>query len=712
MTTYMLNLTHNTLLRTPWMVAMFATCWGDFVPSVWGQGSNETTVVREWNETLLHAIRNDLARPTIHARNLHHWSMACYDAWAAYDSVATPFLVDVELPYIEDDASRRWAQETAINYASYRLLWNRFLDSPGGTATLMALYQQFAMAGGVNSFQSIDYVNDGPAALGNFIALQVMAYGAADGSNEANGHANQHYTPSNPELFIESVAGNPWLVQPNRWQSISLSTFVGQSGIPETETPPFLSPEWGNVTPFGLPDSTMTLHFASDGWPYPVWIDQGAPPLVDLNYAQGIDDPYTWGHGMVLRWSEHLDPTDGVMLDISPASMGNVDPALFDLEYEEYDQFYNWDEGGDASQGWDMNPATGQAYEPQIVPRGDYARVLAEFWADGPDSETPPGHWFTILNGVMDHPDFEARWMGEGDEMAAFDWEVCAYFTLGGAMHDAAIAAWSHKGWYDYIRPVSAIRWMQGRGQCTDPSLPNYDVTGLPLVDGFCEMVAPGDLDFPSASDVDKLKVRAWMGPDNIDNPDTDEAGVDWILVENWWPYQRPSFVTPPFAGYVSGHSTFSRTAAEILTAITGDSYFPGGMGEFTAPANDFLVFEEGPSQDIVLQWATYGDASDQCGLSRIWGGIHPPCDDLPGRRIGIEVAEHALNMARSLIEAPAPCTADLNGDGFRGIDDLLIILSSYNGTPMQGTEDLTGDGFVGVDDILDFLLYFDQACD
>ena len=268
----MLNLTHNTLLRTPWMVAMFAACWGGFVPAVQGQASNETTVVREWNETLLHAIRNDLARPTIHARNLHHWSMACYDAWAAYDTVATPFLVDVELPYIEDEVSRRWAQETAINYASYRLLWNRFLDSPGGTSTLMTLYQQFALAGGVNSFQSTDYVNDGPAALGNFIAQQVMAYGAADGSNEANGHANQHYTPANPDLFIESVPGNPWLVQPNRWQSISLSTFVGQSGIPETETPPFLSPEWGNVTPFGLPDSAMTLHFANDGWPYPVWM--------------------------------------------------------------------------------------------------------------------------------------------------------------------------------------------------------------------------------------------------------------------------------------------------------------------------------------------------------------------------------------------------------------------------------------------------------
>ncbi len=673
----------------------------------WAQQS----LVREWNEVMLDAIRSDLARPTVHARNLHHWSAACYDAWAAYDTLAEPFLVEVSVAAIEDPAQRRWAQEEAINYASYRILWNRFLNSPGGTATLMSLYQQFALNGGVNSFQSTDYVNDGPAALGNYIAQQVLAQGALDGSNEANDYANQHYTPLNPDLFIESVPGNPMLVQPNHWQSISLSTFVGQSGIPESETPPFLSPEWGSVVPFGLPDSVKSLHFAADGWPYPVWVDQGEPPLIDLNNAQGIDDPYVWGHGMVLRWSEHLDPTDGVLIDISPASVGNVDPTLFYLDFTEYDQFYDWENGGDASQGWNVNPATGLPYEPQIVPRGDYARVLAEFWADGPDSETPPGHWFTLVNTVMDHPDFEPRWMGEGEPWDLFDWEVCAYFTLGGALHDAAIAAWSHKGWYDYIRPVSALRWMQGRGQCTDPSLPSYDAAGLPLIEGFCELVAPGDNDFPSASDVDKLKVRAWQGPDFISHPNTDEAGVDWILAENWWPYQRPSFVTPPFAGYVSGHSTFSRAAAEILTAITGDPYFPGGMGEFTAPANEFLVFEDGPSQDVVLQWATYRDASDQCSLSRIWGGIHPPCDDLPGRRIGLAVAEHALNMARTHIEAHVPCTADLNNDGLRGIDDLLILLSSYNGAPSQGNEDLTGDGFVGVGDILEFLLYFDQAC-
>ena len=60
------------------------------------------------------------------------------------------------------------------------------------------------------------------------------------------------------------------------------------------------------------------------------------------------------------------------------------------------------------TRGPHVNPPTGAPYTPQIVPRGDYTRVLAEFWADGPNSETPPGHWFTILNSVTDHPLFIA----------------------------------------------------------------------------------------------------------------------------------------------------------------------------------------------------------------------------------------------------------------------------------------------------------------
>jgi hypothetical protein len=163
---------------------------------------------------------------------------------------------------------------------------------------------------------------------------------------------------------------------------------------------------------------------------------------------------------------------------------------------------------------------------------------------------------------------------------------------------------------------------------------------------------------------VNKIKIFAWKGPDYITNPETDTAGVDWILAENWWPYQRPTFVTPPFAGYVSGHSTYSRAAAEILTMYTGDAFFPGGMGEFEAEENNFLVFERGPSQTITLQWATYRDASDQCSLSRIWGGIHPPADDIPGRKIGLEIGVEAFAYAESYF------WQDADLDGYYNYED------------------------------------------
>ena len=146
---------------------------------------------------------------------------------------------------------------------------------------------------------------------------------------------------------------------------------------------------------------------------------------------------------------------------------------------------------------------------------------------------------------------------------------------------------------------------------------------------------------------VGKIKLYAWRGPDYVTDPEVDQAGVGWILAERWWPYQRPTFVTPPFAGYVSGHSTYSRAAAEVMTLYTGSEYFPGGKSGFEVKANEFLVFEEGPSVDMTLEWATYRDASDQCSLSRIWGGIHPPADDIPGRLIGMEIGPDAFSLAR-----------------------------------------------------------------
>ncbi len=111
-------------------------------------------------------------------------------------------------------------------------------------------------------------------------------------------------------------------------------------------------------------------------------------------------------------------------------------------------------------------------------------------------------------------------------------------------------------------------------------------------------------------------------------------------------PYQLPTFVTPSFQGYISGHSTFSRAAAEVLTAITGSQYFPGGLFESTVKRGSFRV-EAGPSADIVLQWATYYDAADQAGQSRLYGGIHVQADDFTGRVVGSTCGKDAWAVAQ-----------------------------------------------------------------
>jgi hypothetical protein len=181
-----------------------------------------------------------------------------------------------------------------------------------------------------------------------------------------------------------------------------------------------------------------------------------------------------------------------------------------------------------------------------------------------------------------------------------------------------------------------------------------------------------------------------------------DTAGVGWILAEEWWPYQRPTFVTPPFAGYVSGHSTYSRAAAEVMTLLTGDEYFPGGVGEFYCPANEFLVFEDGPSVNVTLQWAKYYDASDQCSLSRIWGGIHPGADDIPGRLMGQVIGPDAYDHALIFFEGSGyvPCSADLDDDYTVGVTDFLSLLAAWGPNPGHPA-DLDGSGDVGVSDFL-----------
>ena len=670
--------------------------------------SQEHSIARKWNDALLEAIRTDFARPTVHARNLFHTSVALYDAWAIYDEYATTFflgktvdgftcpldLADIPIP---DDIQA--AQEEAMSYAAYRLLRRRFLTSPNAFLTLMQFDFLMNELGYDTNITSTDYTTGSPAMLGNYLGQYLIDFGFQDGSNELFGYGNTYYEPVNPPLVTE-FPGNPDIVDPNRWQPLTLDVFIDQGGNPlPFNTPDFLSPEWGLVTPFSLTEDDLTIH-ERDGDEYWVYHDPGMPPMLDTVNGAGTSDFYKWGFELVSIWSSHLDPTDGEMIDISPASIGNIQD--YPTSIEDYDQFYDLLEGGDPSVGYDVNPVTGEPYEPQIVPRGDYGRVLAEFWADGPDSETPPGHWFTILNYVNDHPMLEKRFRGEGPIIEDLEWDVKTYFALGGAMHDVAVASWGVKGWYDYIRPISAIRYMADRGQSTDPELPSYHPAGLPLVEGYVEVVMEGDTLAGEANEnVGKIKLYAWRGPDYIDNPNTDDAGVGWILAENWWPYQRPSFVTPPFAGYVSGHSTYSRAAAELLTLFTGDEYFPGGMGEFHAPQNEFLVFEEGPSVDLTLQWAKYRDASDQCSLSRIWGGIHPPADDLPGRFMGEAIGIEAFLYAESYF------LQDNDEDGYYHNEDCNDEDAAINPGAVEICDNIDNDCNGFVDDDIDVFTYY-----
>jgi hypothetical protein len=570
----------------------------------------DRSVARVWDETLLQLIREVIPAPTVHARNLFHTSAAMWDAWAAYDPTAEGYFVDEKLTADDVPAAR----EAAISFAAYRLLTWRYGTVSDLDTAAEELDAVMASLCYDTSFESTD--GDSPAALGNRIAAAVIEAGADDGALENERYVDASYRPVNEPLIVDEPG--TVMTDPNAWQPLSLGQQIAQNGLPiPGKVQTFIGPHWGYVTPFALPPSP-------DGLP----IDPGPPPRLG---DPATDEAFKQSAVDVLRYSSELDATDGVELDASPGAIGANTLGTND---------------GD---GHDVNPATGEPYESNMVARGDFRRVVAEYWADGPESETPPGHWNLIANQVQDSPGFERRIGGTGPVVDPLEWDVKTYLALNGAVHDAAIAAWGLKGHYDSVRPISMIRYMGGKGQSSDPTGPSYDPEGLPLEPGLIEVITeessrPGERHAELADHVGEIAVRAWRG--FPDDPENETSGVGWIRAVDWVPYQRSGFVSPAFAGYVSGHSTFSRAAAEVLTAMTGSEYFPGGEFVWTTKQGD-LLHEEGPTEDITIEWATYDDAADQAGISRLFMGIHVEADDFEGRRVGAEVGrlawEHAL---------------------------------------------------------------------
>lgn len=579
----------------------------------------DKSIARRWSEQILGAIRRDIPRPGVHARNLYHLSAAMWDAWAVYDDVADGVFV-TEKVAIEGEAARLAAREQAISHAAYNLLHHRYADQVGGPVSELC-FRGFMDRLGYDPGDATA-TGDSPVAVGNRIAAAIIAAGAADGANEQNNYADTtNYESVNPPLVVD-LPGTT-LVDPSQFQLLNLAEAATQNGIViPAGVQKYIGAQWGLVTPFAMSKPPGE----------PLYHDPGPPPkFTDPAMKDWVLD--------VLDKHSKLDPSLPATIDISPGAYGN-NPL-----------------GTNDGTGHPVNPITGQPYAPNVVKLGDFARVLAEVWADGPKSETPPGHWNAIANTVSDTPGFTRAWQGAGEPLDPLEWDVRLYLAINGAVHDAAITAWGIKREFLGIRPISLVRYMGGLGQSSDPSGPSYHPDGLPLRPGVVEVITaessrPGERHAHLARFVGQIAVKSWRGEPGDRAAET--SGVGWMRAIDWLPYQRRNFVTPAFAGFISGHSTFSRAAAEVLTLATGSAYFPGGLGEFVAERNNYLVFEDGPSSEIRLQWATYYDAADQAGQSRLWGGIHISPDDLMGRTLGREVGLDAFARAATHIDGSA----------------------------------------------------------
>jgi hypothetical protein len=221
----------------------------------------------------------------------------------------------------------------------------------------------------------------------------------------------------------------------------------------------------------------------------------------------------------------------------------------------------------------------------------DEQKMIAEYWADGPHSELPPGHWDLFAQYVSrrDH---------HGAHKHGVEADVKLFFALTNAIFDASICCWDNKRFFESVRPITAIRYLFSGQQ-----------------------------------------VRAWGGP---------YQGTRLIDGADWFPYQASTFPTPPFPEYSSGHSTFSAAGAEILRLFTQSDDFGASV---TFPAGS-SKFESGavPASDVTLRWATFSEAASQAGLSRRHGGIHFEQGDLDARVAGRLVAKQAWVRAQNYI--------------------------------------------------------------
>lgn len=227
----------------------------------------------------------------------------------------------------------------------------------------------------------------------------------------------------------------------------------------------------------------------------------------------------------------------------------------------------------------------------------DREKMISEYWAEEtPGKLSPPGH-LNLFAQIVSHRDHYN-----------LDKDIKLFFILNNALMDAGISVWDTKRFYDYIRPISAIRFLK-KGK----------------------------------------KIMAWAGPCQ---------GTKLINGEDWLPYMPTVLLTPPFPEYISGHATFGAAAAEVLKRFTGSDKF---VHSVLLPAGSSII--EGraicplsavPATDITLSWKTFSDLADQDELSRLLMGVHFKDAAKNGLKIGRQIGKQTLDKAQTFFNGTA----------------------------------------------------------
>jgi PAP2 superfamily len=489
-------------------------------------------VILKWDEELLQAVRANPAAtgPTVTARALGVLHTATYDAWAAYDPIAKVTRPDGPSQQPKNEITLD-NKKKAISYAAYQVLMDLFPNSPADFPAQMA---------------ELNYPVDGSdtstaSAVGTQAAQAVLAFRHNDGSNQTldtKGTADPKddtviypYPACTPTVTTNCYSPkNDWnkLNDPWSWQPLCVLTAAGLAA----GYPPIRDPSASTC-----PDGTATTpsHYTLQRALTPQW-----GKIASFASLSAI---------------QYKIPGPPKNPDGTCCSSTDIDTALADTS--------NLD---------------------------DVKKAKAEYWADGPQTEFPPGHAAVFAQAL-------SRKRGH-----SLDTDVKLFFALGNALLDASIASWREKYKWDFVRPVTAIR-----NHYTDD-------------------------------------INSWLGPGH-------SPSFGLVPPAQWMPYQALTVVTPPFPEYVSGHSTFSGACSQILLGFTGSDGFNASV---TISAGSLKIEPGVPSQDVTLSWPTFTAAADEAGWSRRYGGIHFYSGDIHGRMLGKSVGSNAWSKAQAYIKGYA----------------------------------------------------------